>query len=39
MPRAIAPAIFSTLLALVFEYYIPDPFLQNIFVHPYPYRV
>ena len=39
LPRAVAPAIFSALLAALFEAAFPDPFLDRIFVHPYPYQV
>jgi len=39
LPRAVLPAILSTIISLCAEYFISDPYLDHIFVHPYPYQI
>lgn len=36
LPRALAPAIWSTLLCVYFEQALPSDVLSSFFEHPYP---
>jgi hypothetical protein len=39
LPRAVLPAIVSAGLAVVFELTMPATYLDNVFIHPYPYQI
>ncbi len=39
LPRALFPATFSTILAVLFEFLLPHALLESFFDHPYPFQV
>lgn len=39
LPRALFPALFSTVLAMIFEFTMPTELLESFFDHPYPFQV